>query len=120
MRTNQIRGYISSKLKELGYRVYYKEASNMAKFPYIVYGLKVDFLNGNCSIYDFEVNIWSNNKDISEIEDIADQVEDLMDDEVYLDTNGLLIFDKRARDNIEDPNKDLDRVMIKFEMRYFK
>lgn len=119
MRTNQIRKYISKKLRESGINVYYHHASNSSKFPYIVYDLTADF-NGYVTLYDFEVNIWNNNTDIAEIEDIADRVEDLMDDELHLDTNGLMIFKKRSRGHIDDSNKDINRIMIKFEMEYFK
>ena len=119
MRTNFIRKYISRKLRESGVNVYYHHASNSAKFPYIVYDLTADF-NGDATLYDLEVNIWNNNTDIAEIEDIADVVEDLMDDELHLDANGLLIFKRRSRGHIDDSNKEIDRIMIKLDMRYYK
>lgn len=119
MRTNLIRKYLSQKLRESGINVYYHHASNSAKFPYIVYDLTADF-NGDATLYDLEVNIWSNNTDIAKIEDIADRVEDLMDDTLHLDVNGLLVLKKRSRGHIDDSNKGIDRIMIKFDMRYYK
>lgn len=119
MRTNEIRKYITSKLKTLGVNVYFHEASDSSTFPFIVYDLKSISLNG-MSLYDFEVNVWDKSLNRSTIEDLADNIEDLLDNDINIDSNGLLVFDKVSRGNINDPNKDLNRVMIKFDMRYFK
>lgn len=102
----------------LGYEVYYTQASDAAVFPYIVYDLKANS-NGQSAIYDFEVNIWGSGSR-ADLEDLADQIEYEFEEDINLSDNGLLIFRWLSRFNVDDPNKELQRTMIKFEMKYFK
>lgn len=118
MKTNKIKQYITSKLRVIGHDVYYQDASDNAVFPYIVYNLK-SYKNGISTLYDFEVNIWGNGSQV-EMEDLADQIEYEFEDDINLSDNGLLTFNWLSRGNIDDPNKELKRIMIKFDMIYFK
>ena len=118
LKTNKIRKYITTKLKETGHHVYHLKAPSNAPFPYVVYDLR-SIKNGESSLYDLEVNIWSD-KDQAYIEDLADKIEGLLDNEIDISDNGLLVFRWLNRGNIDDPNKDLKRILIKFDMEYFK
>lgn len=118
MKTNKIRQYITTKLKTLNYKVYYRQASDMATFPYIVFDLD-SYKAQSCIAYDFEVNVWGEGS-VAQLEDLADEIESLFEDDMNLSENGLLTFCWRDRSNLDDPNKDLKRIMIKFDMGYYK
>lgn len=118
MKTNVIRGYIHDKLELLCHDTYYRNASNSANFPYIVFDLQ-SYGNSNYSLYDFEVNVWGNGN-VPQMEDLADLIEEEFEKEINLSDNGLLVFTWKSRGNIDDPNKELKRIMIKFDMKYYK
>lgn len=117
VKTNAIRQYIKSKLNELCNGVYYQDASNEASFPYVVYDLK-SYNNGTSATYDFEVNIWGNGSQV-DLEDLADGIESMFEKNLNLSENGLLTFKWLNRGNVDDPNKELKRIMIKFDMSYY-
>lgn len=119
MSTNLIRQYITNKLKETGYQAYYIKATSKAKFPYIEWSMDKNKIDSIRSLYDVEVNIWDDSTDKPKVEDLADKIEQALDDEIHLDDNGLLVFDETTRGYIDDPNKELTRLMLKFDMRFF-
>ena len=119
MSTNNLRGFLTRKLLETGLDVYYEEASTNATFPYITYALDKQRVSYLKSIYTIEVNIWNNNIDKTFIEDIADAIEENFEDVAYMDDGGLLAFHANDRGYIDDPNKDLKRLMLKIDMGRF-
>lgn len=118
--TNLIREHITTILKGTGYKSYYLEASNSATFPYITWSMDKTKIDSVKSIYDLELNIWDDNKDKTNIENLADDITILLDDEICLSDQYLLVFDEVTRGYVSDPNKGLNRLMLRFDMRFFK
>lgn len=114
-RTNELKKSIVSILKPMCEKVYYRKASSKANYPYITYFLK-HTKDEHKYDYFFEIHIWT--KDIKLAEELADKVEKL-DGCVYRNEYHSFDLDLNSRNNVEDEDKELQHIVLLFNLTYF-
>lgn len=119
IRSNEIRKIIKEKLELSSLKAYYERTTTEPPFPYIVFSLNRNDYDVS-SIYDLEVNIWDDRTDKTVGEDVADAIEDEFMKLLHISDTGLLCFTQFSRGYVDDPNDKLTRLMLKFNVEYYK
>lgn len=100
------------------YRKIRKNAPDKAN---LVYELRAITSNDNLTKYRLEINIYSKT-DVDEVDDIADVVEEMLDfaESILPSGNVIKIYKSAQREFIDDPEKDIIRVRINFELNLYE
>lgn len=111
----ELRKDIQTILKNICENVFYRRSSDTTKYPYIVYSIK-----SIGEAKELEINIWDYNCDTSKIENIADKIEDINREIVSNENHTFSLWNNYDRQWIDDDNKDILRINMTFELRYFE
>ena len=114
-RTNELRKSITSTLKQLVDKVYYKNAKSDTDYPYVTYYLRHNKDEHKYN-YFLEVHVWT--KDVKASENIADKIEEL-DGCSYSNEYHCFEFYLNSRNNVEDEVKEIQHVVLLFNLEYF-
>ena len=119
-RTNDLKDLIQTKLKTLTTNVYFENANDGAMYPHIVFDFREVNL-GDLSRQDYvlEVDIWSKGYDTTEVDELADKVEDLLQAQNLPQTRILPTFYKIDRRSIKDPDKDIKHRQVRFQIQNY-
>lgn len=119
-RTNELNKLIKTKLKTLTTNVYYEQANDDALYPHIVFSFREINL-GDLSRQDYilEVDVWDKSRSPYNVEQLADNVEDLLHCKNLPQTNILPTFYKIDRKSIIDPDKDIKHRQIRFQIQNY-
>lgn len=115
IRTNELKTSIVSILKPILKDVHYRKPKKGASYPYITYFLRHS-KDEHKYDYFFEVHIWT--RDIKQVEELADQVEEL-DGGIYTNEYHSFDLDLNSRNNVEDEDKELQHIVLLFNLTYF-
>ncbi len=114
-RTNELKKSITSILKEYVNSVHCRQAPSKTPYPYVTYFLKHTKSEHQYS-YFFEIHIWT--KDVKQIEELADKIEEL-DGCTYKNQYHSFDLDLNSRNNVEDEEKELQHIVLLFNLTYF-
>lgn len=115
IKTEKLREDIVKLLKNNVDRVFYRNASKEAPYPYIVYALK-DIYGAKV----LELNIWDYGKDTTNIENLADNIEKTLDKEIITNENhSITFYSNEDRAWVDDEDKQVLRIKETFEIRYY-
>lgn len=114
-RTNELKKALTSALKEIYDKVYYRKAPATVDYPYITYYLKHN-KQGHQYDYFWEVHTWT--RDIKLAEELADIVEEF-DKSTYKDQYQAFDVDLNSRNNVEDEDKEIQHIVLLFNLTYF-
>ena len=111
----ELRKDIYSLIKNGHERVFHRQASSTAQFPYIVY--KITDIGDS---KELEIDYWDRNNSSETIENLADNIEKLLDEEVVSSTeHSFVIYYNNDRKFVDDEDKNIKRINETFEIRYF-
>lgn len=98
--------------------VFFGKASEDATFPYCVCELSRTVVD-SFDIYTLEINIWDNSESTARVETLADAIEEAFDAQIIHDQQKTIALYKQIRSNVQDPTKDIQRVMLRFDLQHF-
>lgn len=114
-KTIELRKDIQKLLKEVYDQVSYRRVSDDTPYPYVVYSIK-DIGESK----ELEINIWDKNSDTTQIEEIADKIEELDKEIVNNENHSFSLWNNNDRQWIDDEDKNILRINMTFELRYFE
>ena len=121
MRTNDLKYLVQSKLKTLTANVYYEIANEKKMFPHIVFNFRrIDLGDLWRQDYILEVDIWDKMDSSLQVDDLADQVENLLQAENLPQDNVLPTFYLIDRQNIPDENKEIKHQRVQFQIQNYE
>lgn len=122
-KTIALRKVTADKLKTINNRVYFENAPDDSKFPYIVYSnTSTDLGNYPRNDSILTIDIWDKPKDddTTAIENLTDDIESLLD-HVNNPTSSILpTFYLLSRKNILDEDKKIKRRQLNFQVQYYE
>jgi len=119
-RTNDLKKLIQTKLKTLATNVYFEEASDNALYPHIVFSFRtIDLGDLARQDYILEVDIWDKGTSTTQVDELSDKVEDLLQAKNLPQTNILPTFYKIDRKSIKDEDKSIKHRLIKFQIQNY-
>lgn len=118
-KTNSLRKIIQSKINPI-IKTYYRTADAKSSYPHAVY----DFENidlGDISRDDLIliIDLWGKGKDTSNIEEIADQIEEIFNAANIPGQEVLPTFYRISRKPIDDEDKTLIHRQLKFQIQNY-
>lgn len=119
-RTNDLKKLIQTKLKTLATNVYFEEAADNALYPHIVFTFRtIDLGDLARQDYILEVDIWDKGTSTTQVDELSDKVEDLLQAKNLPQTNILPTFYKIDRKSIKDEDKSIKHRLIKFQIQNY-
>ena len=119
-RTNDLKKLIQTKLKTLATNVYFEEAADNALYPHIVFAFRtIDLGDLARQDYILEVDIWDKGTSTTQVDELSDKVEDLLQANNLPQTNILPTFYKIDRKSIKDEDKSIKHRLIKFQIQNY-
>lgn len=116
----ELRKEINDMLKVHHPTVYYQQAPSKARFPYLTYEFLPSFTDGNQEMIPFDVDIWDENSDTTEIETLNNQVWKALDRYVHNDKKmQFSIYRESRQPIIDEAQPKLRRRKLSFIIRYF-
>ncbi len=113
--TIALRRDVQNLLKMVHSRVLYVKASKNTQYPYIVY--KISDMGDSKKL---ELDYWDRNSDSAEIETMADDVKEILDQCVLTNEQHCLIFyHGQDRQPLTDDDPQILRINESYEIRYF-
>ena len=121
MRTNDLKYLVQAKLKTLTANVYYEIANEKKMFPHIVFNFRrIDLGDLWRQDYILEIDIWDKQDSSLQVDDLADQVENLLQAENLPQDNVLPTFYLIDRQNIPDENKEIKHQRVQFQIQNYE
>ncbi len=116
-RTENLKKYITKKLRQCCDNVFYQKAVNRSPYPYIIYDL--NYVKSE-SLYQYflTINIWDE-AGYKRTEQLADELEKLLDGEYFTDNTQSLTIDLNSRNNLIDEDKTLKHIVLLFSLQYY-
>lgn len=118
-RTGRLRKAVRANLVQISglNRCYFRIAPANAKTPFLVFLLEEITRDGEISQYDLEVDISDYGTDDTQIEDIADAVQDGLDFLHYIDNKQEFRVYAETRNTVEESDKNIMRRRLTFSLR---
>ncbi len=116
-KTAALRKLVNETLQTVPGETYHKKAPATASHPYKVFRLSsVTFINSDRDDLELEIDIWDRNlsADPKVAEEIADQIEKLFNSTIKPRPPLYPAFFRESRQDIEDPDKALQRIQLRF------
>lgn len=118
-KTADLRKLVFEQLQTTQGQTYHKEASERAAFPYKTFTLNsVSFMDARDD-FDLCVDIWHRG-DWKVVEEIADQVEKLFQNANLPQSTILPTFFRESRYTLEDPDKTLKHIQLRFLVQLYE
>lgn len=114
-RTDELKKSLTSILKQVHDKVYYKKAPSKSNYPYLTYFLRHNKDNNQYD-YFWEVHVWT--RDVKLAEQLADSIEEF-DKCIYRNEYHCFDLDLNARNNVEDEDKEIQHIVLLFNLTYF-
>lgn len=114
-KTDELKKSLTSILKQVHDKAYYKKAPVRADYPYITYYLK-HTKTDNQYDYFWEVHVWT--RDVKMAEQLADSIEGF-DKYTYKNEYHCFDVDLNARNSVEDEDKEIHHIVLLFNLTYF-
>ncbi len=116
-RTEALKKYITKKLKQCCDNVFYLKATDKSPYPYIEYEL--NYIKSE-SLYQYflTINIWDTTG-YKRTEQLADELEKLLDGEYFTDNTQSLTIDLNSRNNLIDEDRTIKHIVLLFSLQYY-
>lgn len=119
-RTNDLKILLTTKLKTITSNVYFEQAADTAMYPHIVFDFReIDLGDLSRQDYVLEVDVWTKGTNTTTIDELADNIEDLLQAKNLPQTNILPTFYKMDRRSIIDQDKTLKHRQIRFQIQNY-
>ena len=114
-KTIELRKDIQYLLKSIFEKIFYRRADVDTQYPYLVYTIR--------DVDDYkilEVDFWDEGSNTEKIENIADKVEETLDEFTKTNENhSISIFKNNDRRWVDDENKNILRINESFQILYY-
>lgn len=121
MRTNDIKKLVQTQLETLTENVYHEIANEKAVYPHIVFALRrIDLMDLSRQDYVLEINVWDRSKKTTNVDNLADLVEDLFQAENLPQDDILPTFYLMDRNTIEDEDKQIRHRQVRFQIQNYE
>ena len=119
-KTATLRKLVREKLQTVQGQTYHKTAPTDTAFPYKTYTLtSVTFVEDRDD-QELEIDIWDRAPDQKRIEEIADQIERMFRSANLPEPPIYPTFFRDARYNLEDPDKTLQHIQLRFLVQLYE
>ena len=116
----ELRKVIVRELRKHHDKVYYHKAPADIEFPYIVYDFPNSFMNDDQEVFNFDVDVWDNRNDTTELETLASNIWREFNRYRYVDDNiQLSIYRENRLPPLDEQEKNIKRRKLIFQLRYF-
>ena len=120
-RTNALKKLVQTKLKTLTSQVYFEIADDKALYPHIVFEFRrLDLGDLSRQDYILEVNIWDKGTSSVQVDELADNVENLLQAQNLPQDHVLPTFYLIDRQNIPDDDKAIKHRRIQFQIQNYE
>ena len=121
MRTNDLKKLVQTKLKTVTENVYNEVANNDAVYPHLVFSFRrIDLNDLSRQDYVLQVDVWDRNKKTQRVDDLADEVENLLQAQNLPQKNILPTFYLIDRKTVEDEDKMIRHRQIQFQVQNYE
>lgn len=118
-KTAELRKLVKEQLQTIQGETYHREAQNDASFPYKTFTLQSVTFTDARDDFDLCVDIWHRG-DWKEVEEIADQIEKLFQNTNLPQETILPTFFRENRYNLDDPDKTLKHIQLRFNVQLYE
>lgn len=118
-KTADLRKLVNEQLQTIQGGTYHREAPNNAAFPYKTFTLQSVTFTDARDDFDLCVDIWHRG-DWKVVEEIADQIEELFQNTNLPQSTILPTFFRENRYNLEDPDKTLQHIQLRFIVQLYE
>ena len=120
-RTNALKKMVQTKLKTLTSQVSFEIADDKALYPHIVFDFRrLDLGDLSRQDYILEVNIWDKGTSSVQVDELADNVENLLQAQNLPQDHVLPTFYLIDRQNIPDDDKAIKHRRIQFQIQNYE
>lgn len=120
-KTNALKKLVQTKLKTLTTNVYHEIANEDAMYPHIVFEFRrIDLGDLSRQDYILEINVWDKQKSSTRVDELADNVESLLQAQNLPQNTILPTFYLIDRQNIPDEDKEIKRRRIQFQIQNYE
>lgn len=118
-KTADLRKLIKTQLDTVSGGTYHREAPKDAAYPYKTFTLKSVTFMDERDDFDLCVDLWHRG-DWKIIEEAADEIEELFKNTNLPQSTILPTFFREGRYNLEDPDKTLDHIQLRFSVQLYE
>lgn len=120
-KTAALRALVAAQLNTVGGETYHRNAGSKAVYPYKVYAFDtVAFPDSTRDDLTLTVDVWDRAQDQKRIEELADRIERLFNGANLPAPPIYPTFFRDGRDNLEDPDKDLQHIQLRFLVQLYE
>lgn len=120
-RTNALKKLVQTKLKTLTSQVSFEIADDKSLYPHIVFDFRrLDLGDLSRQDYILEVNIWDKGTSSVQVDELADNVENLLQAQNLPQDHVLPTFYLIDRQNIPDDDKAIKHRRIQFQIQNYE
>ena len=121
MRTNDLKKLVQTQLKTVTENAYYEVANNDAVYPHLVFSFRrIDLNDLSRQDYVLQVDVWDRNSKTQRVDDLADEVENLLQAQNLPQQNILPTFYLIDRKTVEDEDKMIRHRQIQFQVQNYE
>mgnify|MGYP003295328876 CR=1 FL=1 len=120
-KTTTLRKLIREKLQTVPGESFHRTAPKDAAYPYKTFTLaSVAFPDSLRDDFELEVDLWDRANDWKNIEEIADQIEALFNDNNLPQPPIYPTFFRENRYSLDDPDKNLQHIQLRFQVQLYE
>jgi len=117
-KTTELRKQLKSILKLSVENVYYGEAPDSRRYPYVVYELgELGFSDGR-TLFQMEVNVFDYGESSSAIETISDNLQEELDQYYFINEHIQFNAYRNSRQIVRESDKKIMRRRLLFEIHF--
>ena len=121
MRTNDLKLLVQTKLKTVTTKVYHEIADEKAMYPHIVFSFRrIDLGDLSRQDYVLQVDVWDKGNSTTQVDNLADSVEKLLQAKNLPQTSILPTFYLIDEQNIPDDDKTIRHRRIQFQVQNYE
>jgi len=121
MRTNDLKKLVQTQLKTVATNVYYEVADDKAVYPHLVFSFRrLDLNDLSRQDYILQVDVWDRSNKTQVVDDLADEVENLLQAQNLPQTDILPTFYLIDRKMVEDEDKMIRHRQIQFQVQNYE
>lgn len=115
-----LRSEIKKLLKKYCEKVYFQNATDKTIFPYVIYDFPNSHPNEQQEIFNFDVDIWDNQDDTTDLEIIADRIWKDLNSHHHIDEFiQFTIYRENRLPPLDEKEINIKRRKLIFSIKYF-
>ena len=119
-RFTELRKIIQSQLKTAHQRVYFMDAPDDARYPYLVYDLPNSVDDGSLENFVLEVDGWDDSADTNVLEKLMDDMDNSLHRKTMVVGNLSVTFYRDNRLTLTDDDKRISRRQYIYQARVYQ